>query len=241
MKQRKVMKFNKPKIKTKQNVDKESFSMNVDEYVRITRKNTNYKSGFTTKTIYLRQPQYLLERKIKKYESLYDGEIKNKRAHGWGKEILIINTWDPEIVEEYYEGEWKNGKRHGYGESYSHHPLIGSSYAFEHSSTGFKREVVVNPNETGVIFKGQWVNGNFCEGVKETDILIQKGKFKSLNNNKNTIFNTVFWNGIEIEKLFDKNFEKKKWNIKNGKKKLLETIVKKGSNKKIKKNIKMKK
>ena len=58
MKQRKVMKFNKPKIKTKQNVDKESFSMNVDEYVRITRKNTNYKSGFTTKTIYLRQPQY---------------------------------------------------------------------------------------------------------------------------------------------------------------------------------------
>ena len=63
------MKFNKPKIKTKQNVDKESFSMNVDEYVRITRKNTNYKSGFTTKTIYLRQPQYLLERKIKKYET----------------------------------------------------------------------------------------------------------------------------------------------------------------------------
>jgi len=230
----KKLKFIRPKFKTKRDINffgNNSFTISVNEYEKITKSNIKYFSG-RTEVKYLNQPTYCLSQKIKKYTGLYSGKIKNKKAHGWGKEILIIDGWDPFFVEEYYEGEWKNGKRHGYGESYSYHPLVGYSNVHD-PSEGVKR-VVVYPNDNGRVYKGQWKNGNYYKGVQNWFYCIEEGEFKTKKKNTN-----VLWNGLTTETVFDKNFEKKKWKVSNGKHQLLETIIEKGADKKIKKILKM--
>ena len=110
--------FIRPKFKTKRKDSDDTFTISVDEYENLTKSNIKFFLG-KTEVRYLHQPTYCLSKKITKYTGLYSGEIKNKKAHGWGKEILTIDGWDPFFIVGYYEGEWKNGKRHGYGESYN--------------------------------------------------------------------------------------------------------------------------
>lgn len=223
--------FIRPKFKTKKKNIDNSYTISINEYEKITSLNNKYSTGIT-EVRYLHQPTYCLSKKITKYTGFYSGEIKNKKAHGWGKEILTIDGWDPFFIEGYYEGEWKDGKRHGYGESYNYHPLIGYSFV-EDPSEGIKR-VVVYPNDDGNIYKGQWKNGNFYKGYHNSfGLNVEQGEFKTKKKHS-----SILWNGTTSQNKFDQNFEKKKWSVHQGKHQLIEVITEKSAEKKIKNNLK---
>ena len=146
----KPIKFIKPKLKTKRHHKLHGPTMSIEEYEKITQpENLKFKSGCTSVDL------NFLDKKHTKRISFYSGKVKNKKANGWGIEI-ITETFDPTILE-YYEGEWKNGKRDGYGECYNYHPLIGPmQYEGDFSYTKPKMYEVKGFEE---VYKGFWKKG----------------------------------------------------------------------------------
>ena len=144
----KPIKFIKPKLKTKRYHKLHGPTMSIEEYDKITRpKNLKFKSGLTSGKTSLNETLDWI--------SLYSGKVKNKKANGWGIEI-ITEIYDSTIYE-YYEGEWKNGKRDGYGECYNYHPLIGEPVVFDNPYDTKPRMYFLE--EDGKVYKGYWKNG----------------------------------------------------------------------------------
>ncbi len=146
----KPIKFIKPKLKTKRYHKLHGPTMSIEEYEKITQpENLKFKSGFTS-------VDFIINKKLNiKWVSFYSGKVKNKKANGWGIEI-IMETFNP-TVNEYYEGEWKNGKRDGYGECYNYHPLIGEPVVFDDPYDTKPRMYFLE--EDGEVYKGYWKNG----------------------------------------------------------------------------------
>ena len=164
----KPIKFIKPKLKTKRYHKFHAPIMSIEEYEKITQpENLKFKSGFTIFRQFLNS-DFIYNKKLSTYVSFYSGKVKNKKANGWGKEIIMqtfyppgneyydMNTFNP-TVDEYYEGEWKNGKRDGYGECYNYHPLIGEPVVFDNPYDTKPRMYFLE--EDGEVYKGYWKNG----------------------------------------------------------------------------------
>ena len=154
-----------------------------------------------------------IKRKKEKLISSYKGQIKNKKAHGKGVEILLspYSKITMERVEEYYSGNWKNGKRHGKGIWYNYHPKIGQTGDDEWPLSGsFLYTVQEEEDDGDHSYDGEWQNGKRHGKGESIDFEgIFKGEFK--NDKK--------WNGI-LDRLWPegkREVEINKKIIKNGK------------------------
>jgi len=168
--------------------------MNKNNFIRI-----KFKNGYLTQKKFWKivtpenekwyHPSIFCEKKGK-LESAYKGQIKNKKAHGKGVEILFspFNKLIMTRVEEYYSGNWKSGKRHGKGIWYNYHPKIGQTGDDIWPTDGsFLYSVFDEEDEGHHSYEGEWENGKRHGKGESVDFDgIFKGEFKDDKK----------WNGV---------------------------------------------
>ena len=169
----KFIKFKKLKFKSRY--------LTTDRYLKIVFNNTK-KNIYTVRR--------------KNCDSYYRGDIKKRKANGWGAEIIHTQFVLSYEIDEYYEGEWKDGKRNGYGEVYNYYPPVGFINEPNLDALAVKslRKVTIEDwmYRYAKIYRGNWLRGKKNGEGESYDLsssIKQTGIFK----------NDKLWKGKEIK------------------------------------------